>query len=519
MAIALTAVLLAAGQALASTLLGAVRNASNLSGAAAVAVAGPYAYTTSYWPGQLTTVKLANPANPTIVGATPPETYLENAVNVTLAGHDAFVVSKNRNASPTSNDDGSGNSLTIVDVSSPANPRIVGHLQDPDRLFGAYGIAVAGHLAYVAAQGILAGQATAPRTSYGSFSVIDVGNPASPSIVGHIDNGPVAGGHNYLEHATSVAISGHFAYVTAFYDKRVTVIDISRPRSPRIVTSLRDAQNLPFPNDLTIQGSYAYVTNQADAHQFTVLDISKPAHPKVAASLTAAVLSGAYRIRTGGGFAFIAASGAAAVAAIDISNPLSPALVSSLQDPGHLNATIGIDPAGPGRLVAASPRLASEGTRNVPPFPTNTGTVSVVALTLPPVATGSLTGVAGFRPRLQLAVAPSPDQAPLKRVTISLPPGLSLSRLKGQLARGIGAIDPHGRKIGFRASIVRGSLVLVLKRAPASVQITIGGSALSASPGLARKVRQGKTRRLRIAIAFADTRRATHRLSAVVPVA
>jgi hypothetical protein len=178
---------------------------------------------------------------------------LLNASNVTIAGGYAYVVSKNRNASKTSNDDGTGNSLTIVDIhTNPAVPAIVGFLHDSTHLFGAYGVAIAssgGHTyAYVASQGLLSGQPSSPATSAGSFEVIDVSNPASPTIVATLDNGSLPApwtDRKLFQHATSVAISGHYAYVTAFYAARLTVVDISNPLSPKIVSSLGTGRTLP----------------------------------------------------------------------------------------------------------------------------------------------------------------------------------------------------------------------------------------------------------------------------------
>jgi hypothetical protein len=131
-----------------------------------------------------------------------------NATTENIAGGNAYVVSKNRNAGPTGNDDGTGNSLTILDIASnPAQPSILGSVRDPAHLFGAYGVAVSGRYAYVAAQGLLAGQPTSPDTSTGAFDVIDVSNPAGPSIVATIDNGALPApwtGKNVLDHANAV---------------------------------------------------------------------------------------------------------------------------------------------------------------------------------------------------------------------------------------------------------------------------------------------------------------------------
>src|SRR6202043_2742764 len=83
-----------------------------------------------------------------------------------------------------SNDDGTGNSLTVLDIhTNPASPLEVGHVHDPINLFGAYGIGVSGTHAFVAAQGCLPNQPCSPRTSTGSFAVLDVSDPAHPALV------------------------------------------------------------------------------------------------------------------------------------------------------------------------------------------------------------------------------------------------------------------------------------------------------------------------------------------------
>ena len=118
------------GAALAATapaLVGSIANATSLSGATSVAVSGGYAFATASWPGQLTAVNINNlNQNSALSSTQTSSTSLENGSNITIVGNDAFVVSKNRNASTSSNDDGSGNSLTVVDISNPTDPTVVG---------------------------------------------------------------------------------------------------------------------------------------------------------------------------------------------------------------------------------------------------------------------------------------------------------------------------------------------------------------------------------------------------------
>src|SRR5579872_2408328 len=207
----LIAALLPAG-AIAGTgpaITGAVSDATNLSGTVSVAASGSYAYTTAYHSGELTAVNISNPASPQIAGESAPflDTNLIGGSNVAIAGGYAFVVSKNRNASTSSNDDGNGNSLTILDIhTNPAQPAIVGTIRDTGKVFGAYGVAVSGNYAYIAYQGTLLGQPGSPDTSSGGFTVIDISNPSSPTIVANIDNGSLPApwaGTNALQHATS----------------------------------------------------------------------------------------------------------------------------------------------------------------------------------------------------------------------------------------------------------------------------------------------------------------------------
>jgi hypothetical protein len=379
-------------------------------GPTAVAISGQYAYTTEYFPGQLAAINISNPASPTLAGVSAAAASLQNASNIQIAGGYAYVVSKNRNGpclpgpapacGMSVNDDGSGNSLTILDIhTNPAVPAVVGHVTSPTGLFGAYGLALSGGYAFIAAQGLLANQPSAPDKSRGAFTVVNVSNPANPTIVVTLDNASLPapfGSSDALDHACSVWISGNYAYVTAEYSDRLTVIDISNPLTPTIVASLPDTSNLRLPVDVAVSGNDAYIADQTTAPgapNFTVVDVSKPTSPAVVSSLTASsALAGAYRLRVHGNFAYISASATATVAAIDITNPAGPRLAGSVTDSGHLNNTTGLDIDPTGRyVVASSPYLSTEKQPLYPPFPgtpgapTLTGTDSVITLDPVPI--------------------------------------------------------------------------------------------------------------------------------------
>jgi hypothetical protein len=370
-----------------------------MSGATSVAVSGNYAYTTAYFSGKLTAIDIANPASPQIAGETAFSSNLVGGSTVNISGGYAYVASKNLNGSNTSNDDGvSGDSLTIVDIhTNPAVPTMVGTIRDPIELFGAYGVAVSGNYAYVAAQGLLAGQPTIPDVSTGSFAIYDISGHGNPVPMGHLDNSALTAPYvNALEHASSVYVSGNYAYVTAAYSDDLTIIDISNPASPRIVSVLNDgSQDIHFDVDVAVQNNYAYVVDQISNGTLTVVNVSDPANPRIVGAVSSGpALNGAYRVRLDGDFAYVSASSNQTVTAVDIANPANPQIVGSLLDATHLSHTTGldVDPTSDGTyVVASSPRLSTESNPVYPQFPgqtggpTTTGTISMIQLDPAPI--------------------------------------------------------------------------------------------------------------------------------------
>jgi hypothetical protein len=375
-------------------LTGSVSNSTTLPGVDSVAVAGSYAYVTDYYAGRLSAIDMSLPSAPFIAGSSASSSDLMNGDTVNIAGGYAFVVSKNRNGAKGSgsNDDGTGNSLTILDIhTNPAEPTIVGSVHDSNSLFGAYGIAVSGNYAYVASQGCLSeGEQPCPNPSAGNdLDVIEIAGPEAPKIVATLSS---TSEPQAFSHVTAVAIAGSYAYLTASYQQRLTVVNIANPEHPELVTSLRGPTNLPFPVDVTISGSYAYVINQNAAGPLAVVDISNPKEPKVVGALSGPALAGGYRIRVRGKMAYVSASQNAGVAVVDISNPLSPRLLASYSDPTHLHSTTGLDldPTG-SYVVATSTYLPTQHKPNFPPYtleaggPELEGTVSVIALDPEPI--------------------------------------------------------------------------------------------------------------------------------------
>jgi hypothetical protein len=375
-------------------LAGSVTDSTTLAGIDSTAVAGSYAYVTDYYAGRLSAIDISLPSSPLIAGSSASSSGLTNGDTVNIADGYAFVVSKNRNGvkGSGSNDDGTGNSLTILDIhTNPAEPTIVGTVHDPNSLFGAYGIAVSGNYAYVASQGCVnPKEQPCPDPSVGNdLDVIEIAGPEAPRIIATLrsEAEPEA-----FSHVTSVAISGSYAYLTAAYQDRLTVVDIADPLEPELVISLHDTTHFTFPVDVAISGSYAYVINQKSNGPLAVVDISNPEEPKVVGLLANSALAGGYRIRVRGDMAYVSASENAGIAIIDISNPLSPRLLASYKDTAHLHFTTGLDldPTG-SHVIATSVYLSTQHQPNFPPYalqpegPELDGTVSVITLDPEPI--------------------------------------------------------------------------------------------------------------------------------------
>ena len=109
---------------------------------------------------------------------------------------------------PSSNDDGTGNSLTILDISTnPAQPTIVGSVHDSDESVRRLRRRRLGALRLRCRAGPAQRPADCPRTpASGTRSMSSTSsNPANPTIVATLDNGSLPApwtGKNLLQHAT-----------------------------------------------------------------------------------------------------------------------------------------------------------------------------------------------------------------------------------------------------------------------------------------------------------------------------
>ncbi|HEY4486691.1 MAG TPA: hypothetical protein VJB70_03085, partial [Candidatus Paceibacterota bacterium] len=334
------------------TATSATTTATGLDSAANVFVSGRYAYLASINDDALSIIDISDPANPREVGVISDNaeshttnntaTGLDGAFDVFVSGRYAYVTGQTDDA------------LSIIDVSDPTSPLQVGVIGDSEigvsatttatGLDGARGIFVSGRYAYVTAQ------------TDGSLSIIDVSDPANPREVGVIsDNAESTTVNNTatgLGFANGIFVSGRYAYVTAQIDDAFSIIDVSDPANPREVGVISDnegsttvnntATGLDSANGIFVSGRYAYVTGFND-DAFSIIDVSDPANPREVGVIsdnevsstvnnTATGLDGAAGVFVSGRYAYVIGQTDDALSRIDISGiEVQSAIVHSLE--------------------------------------------------------------------------------------------------------------------------------------------------------------------------------------------
>jgi hypothetical protein len=252
-------------------------------GPAKITVSGNYAYIASWWRG-LTIVDISNPTSPSIVGSYDDDGY---AWDIFVSGHYAYIA------------DGSMG-LQIVDISNPTSPTPVGSYDTP---YDAVRVYISGNYAFIAAD-------------YSGLYIINISNPHSPSLVNHWNVG-------WTE---SVFISGNYAYlgIKSYYDYRyrMFIIDIADPYNLRQIGSYNTSY---MPTDISVSGHYAYLCDFSQDYNGVnseVFDISNPSSPSFLATIDAI----AEGIFINGGYAYIA-DPFYGNKIFNISNPANPTFV------------------------------------------------------------------------------------------------------------------------------------------------------------------------------------------------
>ncbi len=292
----------------------------------AVFVQGNYAYIGEGL--RLTILDISNPATPNVIGKTAPLAGL--IWDIYVSGSIAYVAS------------GSGG-LQVIDISSPTAPTRVGAVAT---LQDARGVYVSGNTVYVAD-----GQA--------GLRVIDASNPANPMEIGGYDtpvyvsgvyvvgttayvadgdgglrivdvSNPVSpaevGYYDTLGEALGVYVSDSIAYI-AVRQTGLELVDVSDPISP---TRLGVADVSGYNSNVYVSGNSAYLASGNGG--FWVIDVSDPTDPSVEGSYDS-LPGGVWDVYISSNIAYLA-DGDGGLQVADVNDPTNPAPLGFYDAPG-----------------------------------------------------------------------------------------------------------------------------------------------------------------------------------------
>jgi hypothetical protein len=245
-----------------------------------VALRGDLAYVADWFDG-LWVVSVHDPAVPETVGHCPTSNN-ERVWAVTVDGDYAYVFG----------DSG----MHIVSVADSAHPTEVGHYADQG---AAYGVGVAGDLAYVA-------------TGDSGLRVVSIADPANPVEVGHC----ILPGNAY-----DVAVAGGYAYV-ADDSSGLRVVSLADSANP---VEVGHFSTLGWARSITLQGNCVYLATLLDS--FRILSIADPTHPTSVGAFPAAEILGSAVV---GDTVFLA--GAANLRVLSIADTAQPAEVGFFRE-------------------------------------------------------------------------------------------------------------------------------------------------------------------------------------------
>ncbi len=238
-----------------------------------------------------------------------------------------------------------GANFFVIDVSNPSAPTLVATLTDAARMTHVYGIYVAGSYAYVAT-----GYGGSQGVGDDRLTVIDISNPKSPSIVGSLQD------HTNLYYALHVYVSGNYAYVSAPYNNQLTIVDISNPADPLYAGSVQDNTTLYRADGTWVQGRYAYVIshnfNGPGVDYLNAIDVSNPKKPFIVSSLSSTNFRGGDQMYVSGKYAYVPGNAnneptsGHTMSVVDISNPSSMSIVGSYTSSTYVGSSCYVFGAG-----------------------------------------------------------------------------------------------------------------------------------------------------------------------------
>lgn len=142
-----------------------------------------------------------------------------------------------------------------------------------------------------------------------------------------------------------------------------------------------------------------------------------------------------------------------------------------------------------------------------------TSSTQTVTVRLPAVIEhASLTGLATRTPKLRFDLLAGRHGAAARALTVSAPKGLAFAEGRRTLIRGVRVTSETGRRLRFAAGLSHGRLTVRFPKPAPSARIVIISPGVTVTGSLARAVRRGRVRRVRILVSDVSSDWATTRI-------
>jgi len=208
--------------------------------------------------GGIVILNVTDPTNPVELGNLISSAY-QGSEGIVVVFPYAYVVNQNAGR------------VDVFDVSIPATPTHVTALTDASLVGDRQMVYYSDHL-YMG------------NTATGGVQIVDITTRTSPTLGSPLSVGDFAGG---------ISISGARMYFTNGNYGQLWVYDLADPALPSLVTTISDAR-LYYSSLSTISGNYLYspTSTNNSGGGVTVVDISTPASPKVVSAAVSLVAGG-----------------------------------------------------------------------------------------------------------------------------------------------------------------------------------------------------------------------------------
>jgi formylglycine-generating enzyme required for sulfatase activity len=253
---------------------------------------------------------------------------LDNVRHLTLAG-DLLVA--------TSNQDGEADTFTLIDVSNPSSPTRFATITDnvqANNLNAPLASSIWSRYLFTSDVG---------GSDEDAISIFDISDPSDPELISEVISGlQDSSGQTYrVGNATSIPVVDGIAYVAATEQSQITILNVEDPTDVRVLAEIDDGADgfdyLSSIQSIVVRDGVLFCASAGTENAVTLIDVSDPSNPALLSVLrdgdgTYDYLNTPRRIAIANGLLYIPAEGDSALTVVDVADPYNPVLLEEIVD-------------------------------------------------------------------------------------------------------------------------------------------------------------------------------------------